>query len=353
MLSRATLFSVPGGDTVQIQGTAASLIDFGVQVDIKLTTDTIDYSRYDIIHFFNVIRPADILPHIKASGKPYVISSIFVDYTEYEQKMRGGINGFLARMLGRNASEYWKAMARVFLNCERINSWEYVVKGHKASVQKILKGAKLILPNSVSEYNRLVDIYGVANQAAVIPNAVDEKVFTPTILPQKPKQVLCAARIEGRKNQLNLIKALNGTDVELVIIGDAAPNHIEYYNACKQAAGSNVKFISSLKQSELLQYYATSKVHVLPSWFETTGLSSLEAAVMGCNIVITDKGDTREYFGDNAFYCQPDDINSIRQSVLTALASPNNKVLQSRILDNYTWHMAASKTLEAYKKALV
>lgn len=352
MLSRATLFSVPGGDTVQIKGTAASLINLGVQVHVKLTTDTINYSEYDLLHFFNVIRPADILPHIKASGKPYVVSTIFVDYTEYEQKMRGGIKGVLATALGRNASEYWKAVARIFLNGERINSWQYVINGHKASVQKVLRGAKVLLPNSVSEYTRLVDIYGVVNQVAVIPNAVDEKVFKPQNMVRNSKQVLCAARIEGRKNQLNLIKALSGTDVELIIIGDAAPNHIAYYNACKQIAGANVKFIDGIMQNELLQYYATSKVHVLPSWFETTGLSSLEAAAMGCNIVITDKGDTREYFGSDAFYCRPDDIDSIRQAVLNAIDAPYNKELQKRISDNYTWHIAANKTLEAYKKAL-
>jgi len=39
---------------------------------------------------------------------------------------------------------------------------------------------------------------------------------------------------------------------------------------------------------------------VLPSWFETTGLSSIEAGVMGCNIVITDKV-MQEYFSHHAF----------------------------------------------------
>jgi len=36
--------------------------------------------------------------------------------------------------------------------------------------------------------------------------------------------VLCIARIEGIKNQLNLIKALNDTEFNVLLIGSHAPN---------------------------------------------------------------------------------------------------------------------------------
>ena len=84
-ISRSTLFSSPGGDTKQIELTAAYLIKLGVQVDICLAKDYIDYSSYDLIHFFNIIRPADLLYHAQRSGKPYVISTIFLDYGEFEK----------------------------------------------------------------------------------------------------------------------------------------------------------------------------------------------------------------------------------------------------------------------------
>lgn len=57
MISRATLFTAPGGDTIQIMETASHLRELGVQVDIKLTNEEIAYSDYDIVHFFNMIRP--------------------------------------------------------------------------------------------------------------------------------------------------------------------------------------------------------------------------------------------------------------------------------------------------------
>ena len=93
-------------------------------------------------------------------------------------------------------------------------------------------------------------------------------------------------------------------------------------------------------------------VHVLPSWFETTGLSSLEAAAMGCNIVITNRGDAKEYFGESAFYCDPGSPESIRQAVEEASLHEGNEALRKKILESYTWQQAALQTLTAYKHVM-
>jgi len=81
---------------------------------------------------------------------------------------------------------------------------------------------------------------------------------------------------------------------------------------------------------------------------ETPGLSSLEAGVMGCNLVITDKGDTKDYFGDYAFYCEPDSVESIRTALKKAFETPVNPALRQHILRNYTWEKTAEKTLDGY-----
>jgi glycosyltransferase involved in cell wall biosynthesis len=89
-------------------------------------------------------------------------------------------------------------------------------------------------------------------------------------------------------------------------------------------------------------------VHVMPSWFETTGLVSLEAALAGCNVVSTSRGHAREYLGDLAWYCQPDDPTSIRSAVQAAWNAPARPALRERILSEYTWRHAAIATLMAY-----
>jgi glycosyltransferase involved in cell wall biosynthesis len=171
-------------------------------------------------------------------------------------------------------------------------------------------------------------------------------------VPKTNNLVLCIGRIEGRKNQLNLIKALNNSTFKLIIIGSYAINQPGYYKACRDAASANIQFIENLAQDRLVDYYSRAKVHALPSWFETTGLSSLEAAILGCNIVITDKGDTKEYFGDMAFYCNPESPESIRRAIEAAAGSPPNEELPQKILKEYTWSVTAEKTFEAYRQVL-
>lgn len=347
---RSTLFTNKGGDTIQILQTAHCLRELGVSVTVASTLKEIAYEEYDLLHFFNITRPADILRHIERSGKPYVVTPIFVDYSEFDRNFRKGPTGFVLGFLGTNGIEYVKTVGRFLLKGEKLVSKKYLLQGQKRSIKKVLHSAQLLLPNSQSEYNRLLGKYGIEKNYSVIPNAVSDLfVRAAQDIPEKiPSLVLCVARIEGLKNQLNLIKALNSTQYTLVLIGQPATHQLGYYQACRQMAAPNVQFIGYLPQDELLGYYLKAKVHVLPSWFETTGLSSLEAAALGCNIVITDKGDTTEYFGDHAWYCDPSSPESIRRAVDAAAASSPSGALQRKVISEYTWTQAAMKTRLAY-----
>jgi len=356
MISRPTLYSSVGGDTIQIQNTARYLRELGVQVAIRLADEEIDYRPYDLIHFFNIIRPADILFHINESRLPFVVSTIYVDYSEYEKVNRRGFPGLAFRFLSADRIEYLKCMARHVLNGERIRTADYVLRGHRNSIRHIARRAACLLPNSVSEYRRLQRDYAVNTAYEPIPNAVDASLFNSDIQANTDYQdhITCVARVEGRKNQLNVVRAVLETDLPLSIIGKSSPNHAAYYDECRRLATGvdRIRFVTHLDQHQLAPIYKASRVHVLASWFETTGLSTMEAALLGCNIVITDKGDTRDYFKDFAFYCQPDDIRSIRNSLTEAYETPYNPELKKLILENYTWEITAEKTLWAYKKSL-
>lgn len=349
-ISRATLYSAPGGDTVQIESTAKYLRKLSVDIDIKLSNQIIDYSTYDLLHFFNIIRPADIIKHVQLSQKPFVLSPIFVDYSEYDTMHRGGLAGMLGKVVSTDRLEYFKAVSRLFVNREKIVSRAYLFKGHRQSIIYLLKKSSCLLPNSQNEYERLYKKYGVHKKYVVVPNAIDTLQFNQDSASGHigREGVVCVARIEGIKNQINLIRALNNSDIPLTLIGKAAPNHRAYANLCRREATSNVRFVDHLPQNQLAEIYQSAKVHVLPSWFETTGLASLEAAVMGCNIVVTDKGDTKEYFRNFAYYCSPNDPQSIRKAVMDAYQAPVNPKLKQLILENYTWDKTAEQTLEAY-----
>lgn len=350
LIARPNLFTVIGGDTIQVKETSEALRKVGVETEIVLEKE-IDYYKFDLLHFFNVITPEDIIAHVLKSPTPYVLSTIYVSYREYDKYHRKGLLGFISKILPRDTIEYLKTLAKYILRKEEVSTVKFFFIGHKRAIKKIIANAQLLLPNSNSEYRRLSRDYNISKNFKVIPNAIKKNLFV-----EDPKIerdiVLCVARIEGQKNQLNIIKALNNTKYSVYFIGSPAPNQIDYYKDCLAMAEKNIHFINFIPQTELVNYYNRAKVHILASWFETTGLSNLEAAAMGCNLVVGDRGDVRDYLGNEVFYCEPGDINSIKLSVDKAWNSSKNLSLQKKVLTDYVWEKTAEKTLEAYKFVL-
>jgi len=350
-IARSSLHTSIGGDTIQMAQTARYLRKLNVEVDIRLAEEEINYEEYHLLHFFNLIRPADILPHISKLKIPFVVTPLLIDYSEFDQQYRKGISGGLFRHLSAGQIEYFKSIARWAKGQEKITSYSYLVNGHRKSIKMIIQKAAMFLPNSQMEYQALEQTYSLHPPCSIIPNGIDEELFTTTVNQQKDRNlVLCVARIEGLKNQMNLINALNDTRFQLYIIGSAAVNQVEYYLKCKKIAASNVHFKDHIRQEELIRYYEKATVHVLPSWFETCGLSTLEAAAMGCRVVITNHGYASEYCNDHAFYCDPSSPSSIFEAIDKASRQETNPIFQQEIFKNYTWKKAAEKTYEAYKK---
>jgi glycosyltransferase involved in cell wall biosynthesis len=348
-ITRLNLYTIAGGDTVQIEQTARKLIGMGVEIDILRSVDPIPYEKYDLLHFFGIPRPGDIVYHSKLARIPFVVSTIFCTYGDYYKYNRKGIGSLFAG-LSADSMEYFKTIARWIVGKDHRPSLNYLLIGQRKSIIKVLKTANFILPNSQSELERLKENYTYDVKPIIVTNGINPEKFpfNPTIK-KDSSLVICVGRIENRKNQLNLIKALNNTKYKLVLIGAPSANQNEYYQWCRAAAGSNVTFLDRVPHDELVKYYQLAKVHVLASWFETTGLSSLEAAIMQCNIVITDKGDTREYFGDAAFYCDPENTDSIKAAVEQASETTFNKSLSEKIFTCHTWQKAAEQTFEAYQ----
>jgi glycosyltransferase involved in cell wall biosynthesis len=349
---RPGLFTIRGGDTIQVEETARQLNNLSITVDIKTAEEKMDYGAYRLLHFFNIIRPADILVHIKKSGKPFVVSTILVNYSLYDKVHRRGLAAWLFKRMDFDGIEYLKNLYRYALAKDKLASKSYLWKGQRKCIIEILKQAGCVLVHSAEEYEQLQALYKVSPPFAIVHNGIDEDLFKPGQEKREHNLVLCAARIEGIKNQYNLIKALNNTPYTLLLIGDASPNQHAYYRRCKNLAAGNITFIKHQPQQELLKYYAKAKVHILPSWFEVCGLSSLEAGAMGCNIVITANGYAKEYFKDTAFYCRPDDTDSILTAVHKAAQQADNGVVQSTIIKQYTWKIAAENILAIYKNIL-
>nr|WP_242531484.1 glycosyltransferase [Priestia flexa] len=192
----------------------------------------------------------------------------------------------------------------------------------------------------------------------VVPNAIDETLIPLGNYEEKGQErdvVLCVGRIEPRKNQLNLVKAMQGLDINLILVGKVHSTQMNYFAKVKKIVDEspNIKIIDEIEHEQLFNLYKSAKVHVLPSWYDTPGLVSLEASVNGCNIVVTNRGTTEEYFESDAYYCEPDNIVSIKNAIVQAYNNPYNDNLKRKILKEYTWKNTAEKTIMAYNKLLL
>jgi glycosyltransferase involved in cell wall biosynthesis len=361
--SRTNLYSAPGGDLVQMLKTKEFLEKKGVIIDISLQFDE-NLQNYDIVHVFNLMEPQEIYLYVenaKKQNKPVALSTIYGLYTEFERKARGGLFQMVANVLSPYQIGYIKTFVRHYKE-KRMHKGVHLMlrKGYYGLMKEIANNTDVFLPNSESEMHRVAHEFKLKDYNYVnVSNAVDISIFDKKHEENKQNPfekysgcVLCAARIEGRKSTLNLIRAIKKTPYQLVLVGKESHNQKSYIDAVHNEANEQVHFLGILPHDQLADLYAVAKVHALVSWMETPGLSSLEAAVMDCNLVITRKGDTYDYFADDAFYCEPDDVDSIKDAIIKAYDAPLNQNLKQRILDNYTWENTANQTFDAYQLAL-
>jgi glycosyltransferase involved in cell wall biosynthesis len=360
----------PGGDQVKLEATAHALrTTHGVDAQISAETEP-DLTGFDAIHLFGLVRPQETWVQARNAhrqDKPVFLSTVYCDVWEFERVARSGPVGWIARHSNRNVIEALKGAGRGFNNREwSRGSLALFFYGFSRMQREVLALSSLLLPDSHSEWLRIAQDFGldpVDSRVTVVPNGFDTETVCPSAmyssslpahLAQFKNCVLCVARIEGRKNQLNLVEAVRGTDMTLVLAGQATANQSRYVQRVKSAAASldNVHVLGPVRPEEKAWLYSLARVHVLPSWMETTGLSSLEAAVAGCSIVVSPNGDTHEYFGDDAEYCDPASPSSIRDAIIRACAREPSVVLDHRVRTDYTWERSAKATYRAYRDVL-
>jgi len=366
MQSRSNFYELKGGDTTQLLKTKEELEKLGVTVDISLEYSP-DLSDYDIVHLSNVTVVHETylqMLNAKKQGKPVVLSTIFWPMDNFEQNGQFGIRKTINKYFGINNIERIKALGRMIKNKSSRNkaTCNLITIGYKEMQNYVVNNADLYLPNAEIEMKVFNEYFGIKkNNYLVVPNAIDAEIAKRKFYENTPKEfeqyrgsIICVGRIEPRKNQLALVKSLNGTNLPLILVGAISKNQVEYFQEVDKYIKQNESFhyLGTIDYEKLYQLYKVCKVSVLPSWLDTPGLVSLEAASMGCNLAISTRGSTREYFGDNAFYCEPDDLESIKNAVLAAYEKPQNDILKDKIFNEYTWGNAARKTLEGYQMVL-
>ena len=366
MQIRANIFTCPGGDTIQMQKTKVALEKIGCNVDLSLELRP-NLSDYDVIHLFNITRVQETFIQVQNAveqKKPIVLSTIYWPFNDFEKKANIGIRKILGKFFDADKMASIKALAKYLLLREKDEGTKYLIHHKYSEMQQyILRNTNIFLPNALGEMEQIkkhLKFFADLEDIVIVPNAIDLEIAEKALKEKTDKFVkykgwlICVGRIDARKNQLKLLEAISGSDYKLLLVGKCSPGQKNYYKKVMRCIkdNPNVEYIEQISNDDLYQLYKECRVSVLPSWFETPGLVSLEAAVMGCNIVVSDKGTTKEYFGSYAFYCDVMDSNSIREQIDLAYCTVYDKNFRFKIMTEYTWEKAALATYRGYKAAL-
>ncbi len=340
LAGKLTSLAAPGGGEVQMQSTLRALNKAGVQAEFWRPWEQ-RLADADVLHLFgSEPEHRQTVAEARRQGVPVVLSTIaWFNLASCWREHRS---------LTRRVVDCAKFVLRA--NVPQFPSWR----------RELYQACDLLLPNSTAEADQLVRYFDVPEKKIhVVCNGADERFAEadPRAFARRAGGfhfVLYPGRIEPRKNQLNFLRAMRGTNVPIVILGDAVPGHEDYYAACQQAAGHHVKFLPRREHHDplLASAYAACGCLVLASWFETPGLVALEAGMSGVPLVLPREGSAEEYFGHRAEYVSPDNLGEIRDKVLRALARPRDPELAQHVRQHYSWRAAARATREAYARLL-
>lgn len=358
MVNRANSLEVPGGDTVQALKTKEALERQGIEVIFKNTDELSIFDQdIDIAHLFNIQTAEEsweACERIKSNGLKLALSPIYWEDLPLHFWYAMGYKWRLIKKLFG-----YQIGFRIYANWQKY----HYTKQNKWRLQRsLLLASDGILPNAIAEASILIQNFHlpetITKKIQIVPNAIDRSLFEKGLLISdfplpfdwNNGYLLTVGRISPEKNTLNYLQSMINTSIPMVFVGQFTNLAPEYVAACLNIAKKrgNVYFIEWMSHEKLPSLYANATAHVLPSWRETPGLASLEAAASGCRVVSTSIGSAYEYFGDEAWYCHPANKKSIKRAVTTALNSPVPLNLHTKMVNRFNWDITAQKTLSAY-----
>jgi glycosyltransferase involved in cell wall biosynthesis len=332
---------ISGGVVTQARKTFEACDEFGLPVVAYNPWETTNHKEIGAFHIFTANYETHNLSRTLADKNiPQLVSSVF--YTRHPIWKVKGI-----RAVTKFISRFDSGTKSIFDYCG-----------------EMMEIANMVMPNTSDELKQIQQLFKIPdNKITVVPNGVDKKFAsaTPDLFKKKygDDNIILSVTMLGpqRKNGLNLIKALSKIDHPSYIIGLFDQNSA-YGKLCKAELEKypQIKYIGMLDHEDeiLASAYAATKVFALPSWLETPGLASMEAALAGAEVVTTPIGGTKDYFCDYGIYVDPYSVDSIATGIKTALNRDGGeqKKMKDFILNNFLWEKVAQKYSEIYREYL-
>jgi glycosyltransferase involved in cell wall biosynthesis len=125
--------------------------------------------------------------------------------------------------------------------------------------------------------------------------------------------ILNVGTIEERKNLLNVVKAIKGTKIPLVVVGRKTRYYQKIENFLKKnKMEKQVLFLEGVSMDELACLYKLADIFVYPSFFEGFGIPVIEALFSKTVVVTSNTSCLPEAGGKDSVYINPDSDLDIR-----------------------------------------
>lgn len=303
-------------------------------IDVKLFDKWNDkLSDCDIVHFFSLTPEYFFeIPYIKGMGKKVVISSIVPISGKFKIKMNIAADRYLN--------------LHTLVSCNKV----------------ILNLCDLIIAETSKEKQFIMDAYGAdPSKIVVIPNGISPEILggDARLFREKYEEsgdfVIQVGRIDHNKNLLSVIKALDGTNIPLYVIGGPAKGQEKYYEECRKCANSNVHFLGWIKHDDpmLKSALRAAKVLVLPSFEEIFGNAIFEALANGTNVVASNVLPVDEWGLDSVVETiNPHDVGDIKEKLLRAIAKNVDTEVEKRVLREFSYEAITDRHIELYKSMI-
>lgn len=249
----------------------------------------LNVADFDLIVFFNIDMPFEsylVAKECVQRNIPYVIYTLHPKIEFVEEFLRYGTHGaqqLAARAVGYSLGNYETvaAIARLLRNRRWKPLTAYRSSGYSA--RYVLRNAERVLVSCEDEADQVRRDFPAEARFDVLRHLVDEKGLAPSgdMAPRKRESfVLCAARIEPRKNQMSVVEAAKACpEIEFLFVGEKNFNHGQYIAEFEAAIAThgNMRWRDRVPLAELQRLITEARAYINLSWFEVFSLIDMMA----------------------------------------------------------------------------